>query len=154
MEKEEKFIEFAHSYKNRASVKRDEAKNHKVNWHYPESISASQECMEFSLKAIFYYFDISPRKEHEFSDEEFENLIKKIPKDLEYLNFPRLLAISQFWGRFHIVAKYGKEKLGIGPEKIFKEKEAELALSHAEECLYAATIVQSLIFTGRRFLIN
>lgn len=45
--KEEKFIEFAHSYWRRASIKRDEAKNHKDNRHYPESVLASQECMEF-----------------------------------------------------------------------------------------------------------
>lgn len=106
-----------------------------------------------SLKAFSHYFDIFPKKEHELRDEEFQKLIKKIPEDLEYLNFPRLLLISQFWGRFYLVAKYGKEKLGIGPEKMFRQEEAELALSHAEECLSVVNIVRTLVFTGRRFWI-
>ena len=151
MEDAEQLIELGHSYFRRASIKRDEAFSYKERRNYPESISASQECMELSLKAIFYYFHIIPEREHEFSDKEFAVLIKKMPEDLAFLKFPKLLIISQFWGRFYTTAKYGKEMLGIGPEKIFEKEEADLALSHAEQCLTAAVHVRSLIYLGRRF---
>lgn len=151
MEKEENFIDLAHSFFRRVRIKRDEAFDHLEKGNHPECILASQECMEFSLKAIFYYFSIVPKKQHEFSDEEFNKLLKKIPQDLEYLNFSRLLLISQFWGRLYLTAKYGKEMLGIGSEKIFTEKEAKLALSHAEECLHVVTVIRTLIFHDRRF---
>jgi hypothetical protein len=36
------------------------------------------------------------------------------------------------------VAKYGDERLGVGPEKLLRKEKAELALTHARECRQAA----------------
>lgn len=129
----------AESFYSRASNKLEEAREQLTKkYHYPESISASQECIELSLKAIFLYLEEQYPKNHEIADEHYNRLMKKIPKQLEFHNFPRLILISQFWGSFYEIAKYGKEKLGVGPEELFKEIEAKLALEHANSCHSAA----------------
>lgn len=94
--------------------------------------------MEFSIKAIFLYLEERYSKTHEFSDEQFMKILEKIPKDYQHYNFPRLLLLTRFWSRFYQTAKYGNEKLGVGPEKLFKESEAKLALEHANDCHSAA----------------
>jgi HEPN domain-containing protein len=145
----QRFVDMGFSYLKRANNKLDEAGKYINDSLYALSISASQECLEFSIKAIFYHFGIEPQKDHWFNEKGVIPLIKKVPQNLEYLNFPRLLMISQLWGNLYILAKYGQEKLGIGSEKIFQKKEAELAYSHAEECRNAATAIQVNI--GRSF---
>ena len=49
----EKSIEMARSYLKRAWNKRNEAREHLKRFNYSESISASQECIELSMKSIF-----------------------------------------------------------------------------------------------------
>ncbi|MGC1121171.1 MAG: hypothetical protein WBA22_08755 [Candidatus Methanofastidiosia archaeon] len=85
-----------------------------------------------------------PRK-HEFKEEEFEAILKKIPDNVEYLNFPKLYLYSKFWMSFYTMAKYGLEILGIGADKLFGKEEAELALKHAEKCESAARLLKSQI---------
>ena len=53
MKEKTKSIQMAKSWLRRASNKIDEAKDHLKKLNYPESISAAQECIEFSIKAIF-----------------------------------------------------------------------------------------------------
>ena len=128
-------FDYAESFFGRASNKLNEAREQLGKVHYPESISASQESMEFSLKTIFLYLEEQSPKTHEITDEQFLKIIGKIPKEIEQLiDCPRLLLISKFWSNFYTVSKYGNEKLGVGPEKLFKDKEAKLALEHAQEC--------------------
>jgi len=57
-------------------------------------------------------------KKHRFRDEEFEALFEKVLKKLRYLDFPRLFLYSKFWSSFYETAKYGDERLGVGPEKM------------------------------------
>ena len=67
--------EQAESWLNRASNKLDEAKSQlKERYHYPESVSASQECIELSIKAIFSIAEVKFTKEHKIKEEEFKNL--------------------------------------------------------------------------------
>ncbi|MGB9760039.1 MAG: HEPN domain-containing protein, partial [Thermoproteota archaeon] len=112
---------------------------------YPESISASQECIELSIKAIFLLLQKEYPKKHEFEEEEFEAILEKVPEKLKYLDFPKLYLYSKFWLSFYTVAKYGLEKIGIGPEKLFEREEAELALKHARRCYYAASQLESYV---------
>jgi len=144
----EKSIEMAESFLRRAKNKLEEAKSHLNSFNYPESISASMECIELSIKAIFLLLQEEYPKRHEFKDEEFMKILEKVPKELEYLNFPRLFLISKFWLNLYTVAKYGQENFGIGPEKLFKKDEAELALKHAEECKHAASMLESHVKYG------
>jgi HEPN domain-containing protein len=135
---DEKTKEMAESYLKRANNEYDEAKEHLEKRHYSESISASQECIELSIKAIFLLLQGEYPRSHEFKEEEFEAILKRIPEKLKYLDFHKLYLYSKFWSSFRTIAKYGLEKLGIGAEKLFEEEEAELALKHADKCKFAA----------------
>ncbi|MGC1121170.1 MAG: HEPN domain-containing protein, partial [Candidatus Methanofastidiosia archaeon] len=50
----EKSMEMARSYLNRAGNKINEAREHLKYIRYSESISASQECIELSIKSAFF----------------------------------------------------------------------------------------------------
>jgi len=134
----EKSLSMAESFLKRAYKKQSEAEEHLKQLNYSESVSSSQECIELSIKAMFLLFTAEYPKRHTFRDEEFEALFEKVPEKLRYLDFPRLFLHSKFWGAFYEVAKYGDERLGVGPEKLFRKEEAELTLTHARECRQAA----------------
>lgn len=126
------------SYLRRAFNKLDEAKYHLERFNYPESISASQEAIEFSVKAIFLLYGEEYSRKHKFREEEFSKLLRSGTKDLA-----RVFLLSEFWSKFYTVAKYGYEKLEAGPEHLFKREEAELALKHAEECFSHAQTLKT-----------
>ena len=138
---EEKSINMAESFLHRAWNKLDEAREHLKKFNYPESISASQECIELSVKAIFLLFQKEYPRKHEFREEEFENILKMIPAKLKYkyLDIAKVYLYSKFWLQFYTVAKYGLEKLGIGADKLFEKEEADLALKHADRCRFVAS---------------
>jgi HEPN domain-containing protein len=130
----------AESWLKRANNKLDEARNQlQQKFNYAESVSASQECIELSIKAIFSVAGIEFTKEHKIKEEEFKKLLEKIPDDLKNIyNYPRIYLLSEFWTYFYTTAKYGLEKLKIGSDKLFTDKEANIALEHAEECYNAS----------------
>lgn len=130
----------AESWLGRANHKLEEAGVQlKQKYNYSESVSASQECIELSIKAIFSIAEVKFTKEHEIKEEEFKNLLDKIHQDLKTIyNYPRIYFLSKFWSYFYITAKYGLEKLKIGSDKLFEEEEADLALKHARECYNAS----------------
>jgi len=133
-----KLIERARSFLSRVSNKLNEAKEHLKSYHYSESISASQECIELSIKAIFLLLKGEYPKRHEFYEKEFKKILKKIPEELKYLDFPKIYLYSLLWENFHTISKYGFEKLGVGADKLFEKEEADLALKHAEKCKNAS----------------
>ncbi len=144
------FFEIAESFYNRAANKRREAREYlSRKFVYPESISASQESMEFSVKSIFLYLGEEYPRSHEFNEEQFKRIIDRIPESCQHHNFARLLILTRFWSKFYATAKYGNEKLRIGPERLFKEAEAKLALEHAGECCNAADGIRSWVYTRR-----
>jgi HEPN domain-containing protein len=135
---EEKFMNIIESFLHRARNKLDEAREHLKKFNYSESVSASQECIELSVKAIFLLFQEKYPRKHEFTEEEFERILKMIPAQLKYVDFPKVYLYSKFWSQFYTIAKYGLEKLGVGADKLFEKEEAELALKRAERCEFAA----------------
>ena len=142
----------AEGFLDRARNKLDEAKEQlKKGWsHYAESISASQECIELSIKASFLVLQDKYPKKHEFTQKEFEEILPRAPADLAHYNFPRLYLLHQFWSRFYTVAKYGYEKLGVPAKDLFRKEEAELAVHHAEEWYYAArTLFDKLVYGNK-----
>jgi hypothetical protein len=70
---------------------------------------------------------------------------KKIPEKLKYLKFPKLYLYSKFWPTFYTVAKYGLEKIGVDPEKLFEKEEAELTLKHADKCYNVASVLKNYL---------
>jgi HEPN domain-containing protein len=135
---EGKSMNMSESYLHRAQNKLVEAEEHLKKFNYSESISASQECIELSVKAIFLLFQEKYPRKHEFNEEEFEKILQMVPAQLEYLDFPKIYLYSKFWSQFYTVAKYGLEKLGVGANRLFEKEEAELAIKHARKCELAA----------------
>jgi HEPN domain-containing protein len=158
-EKAKKFVE---SFIKRAGKRFEEAKKYLEGYFpsYPESISASQECIEFSLKAIFLMLLNKYPKEHWISKHELQEVMERISeisknKKSELLqwrinieDFPKLYLYSEFWQKFYTVAKYGDEELGIPAEKLFGKEEADLALKHAEKCRNLASAIQNYLKYG------
>jgi len=130
--------DLAESYLKRALNKQIESKNHLEGCRYAESVSASQECIELSIKASFLLLDIEPPKDHKFTQEQFGEVLRRIPAKLTYRDFAKVYLYSMFWSMFYTVAKYGLEKVQVGPDKLFEKEEAELALKHAQRCRDAA----------------
>ncbi|MFC1958688.1 HEPN domain-containing protein [Chloroflexota bacterium] len=75
-------IDMAESFVQRAQNKENEARADIESRHLAESISASQECIELSMKTIFLLLTDSYPKRHDFKEEEFEPLLDRIPKEL------------------------------------------------------------------------
>jgi HEPN domain-containing protein len=71
----------AESFLKRAFNKLNEARSSLENHYYAESVSASQECIELSVKAIFLLQEEYPKR-HEFKEEEFEAILKRSRRSL------------------------------------------------------------------------
>ena len=136
---------YAESLLRRAFSKLEEARIHLKRAEYAEAISSAQECLELSIKAVFLVLKGDYPKKHEFTEEEFEEVLRAIPKDLSYIKIYKLYLYSKFWSQFYTVAKYGLEKLGLGPEKLFDRAEAKLALKHAENSYIAAEALKDML---------
>lgn len=77
-----KNIQMAESFLRRAFNNLSEAKSSLENHHYAESVSASQECIELSVKAIFLLLQEEYPRKHEFKEEEFEAILKRSRRNL------------------------------------------------------------------------
>ncbi|MCL0087163.1 HEPN domain-containing protein [Dehalococcoidia bacterium] len=86
---EQQAIEMAESFLNRARHELSSAKSCLEAWHYAESISSAQQCIELSLKAIFLLLGEKYPRRHYFTDDEAEKLLQKVPKELRCYEFPR-----------------------------------------------------------------
>jgi len=127
------------------------AKDHlKSYYRYSESIEASQECIELSVKSVLSILEIEYPPTHGWNKEEFSRIARQIQKrqlldrlkaqGLYYSSrLPRLLLLANFWAQFYLPAKYGFESGYLAPpQDLFTKQEAELAVQHAEECYQAA----------------
>jgi HEPN domain-containing protein len=128
----------AESWIQRSNNRLQEGKNLTAKARYAEAVSCFQECIELSIKAVFLLLTDSYPRSHEFKDKEFKDILDKIPKALEYLEFHRLYLYSKFWSNFYTIAKYGLENFSVGAEILFGPKETELASWHSEKCYFAA----------------
>ena len=140
------------SYLKRACNRLDEAKTQLDKLNYPESISASQECIELSIKAIYNFAKVKYPLEHAFEEENFKRVLENIAKCTKIKKMERLFMISTFWSSMYNIAKYGYQKINVGPEKLFQKKEAEFALTHAYEVCRKATHIYydcSPLYYGR-----
>jgi len=126
------------------------AKYHlKSYYRCSESIEASQECVELSVKSILSLLEIEYHLSHGWNREQFSSIAEQIQKKqlLEKLTaqnlynssrLPRLLLLANFWAQFYLPAKYGFEAGYLAPaQDLFTKQEAELAVQHAEECYRA-----------------
>ncbi len=121
------------------------AREYRDKYEYDKSIREAQESIELALKAIFYAFDVAPPKSHNFSEDDFKRLLEAITKgadpngpQIRATDFQKQYIYARFWGTFYETAKYGLEKLKIGPGNFFDKDEADLAVKHAGFCYATA----------------
>lgn len=122
----------------------------KSYYRHSESIEASQECVELSVKSILTLLDIEYPLSHGWNKEQFSSIATQIQKrqildrlaaqNLGYaIRLPRLLLLTNFWAQFYLPAKYGFEAGYLAPaQDLFVKEEASFAVQHAEECYQAA----------------
>ena len=134
--------EMGYSLMTRACNKLNEGKRQIDERHFPETVSACQECIELSIKSVFHFVGVKYPPEHKFMEENFKKVLEKTSKCApELKGVERLYMISEFWLSMYNIAKYGCGKIGIGPERVFKKKEALLSLEHAYECYRKADYI-------------
>ena len=124
---------------------------------YSESIEASQECIELSVKSILSFLDIKFSRSHEWepNKKQFAAIAQQIQErrlldrlEEQYLNhtirLPRLLFLLNFWAQFYITAKYGFEAEYLASARdLFMKEEANLAVQHARECFQTASVLKN-----------
>jgi HEPN domain-containing protein len=126
----------------------------RVRWS--ETIEASQESIELSVKSILSLLRIDYSLTHGWNAEALAGIAEQIrqrdivPK-LRAQNLywgarlPRLLILTNLWAQFYLAAKYGLEAGKLAPpQELFEEREAQLAVRHAEECCSAANELRYL----------
>jgi HEPN domain-containing protein len=136
-------FERADSFLKRAYNKIREAESHLKQFQYSESVSASQESTELSLKALYLDCGLNFAKTHDLKEEEFLKVLKHVPKGSEHYNYPRLFLLGRFWASFYLFSKYGSDHFKVGADKLFKKGEADLALEHARECYSGCSALHS-----------
>lgn len=144
---------------DKASNHLDSAREHSKHRHRAsEAIQASQQCVELSVKSVLSLLGVTYPPSHEWRQDgkEFLAIAKQIQARglleklaAQYINhsvrLPRLLFLMNFWARFYLTAKYGFEAERLAPaSELFEQREAELSVQHAEECLHAARFVRYL----------
>jgi len=125
-------FEYGRSLLESAKINFQEAEFHKGKHHWPQVVHSSQQCIELSVKAVACFISGKIIPVHRLDDEAIMSLHANKPLELTYVDLPRIYIIQKLWATFYEESKYGKEKFGLGPEKLFTELEAEFALQHAE----------------------
>lgn len=119
-----------------------------------DSIQASQQCVELSVKAILAYLGVEYPRAHGWDKDQFakiarqiqeRRLLEKLAAENVHIRLPRLLFLANFWDQFYLQAKYGLEAGYLAPaQELFDNEDAELAARHAQECIAAANQVRCL----------
>jgi HEPN domain-containing protein len=138
---------------NQLQTAREHSKSYS---RYSESVQASQECVELSVKSILFLLGVEYSASHGWDKDQFSKIAKQIQEkhlverlkaqDLNYaIRLPRLLLLVNFWNQFYLPAKYGFEAGYLAPpQDLFDKEEADIALHHADECWRAASHLRYL----------
>ena len=121
-----------------------DAREQKLHYRYPECIIRAQESIEFAGKSILQFRGIGYQPQH-YIGEELEAIGKKEPDlkpDLKK-KVARAIVISDRWLRqSRNLTRYGFHDLGFSPKMAFYERDANYALSDAEEMITLLDIVE------------
>jgi HEPN domain-containing protein len=110
-----------------------DAKKQKLHYRYSECIISAQESIEFLGKSVLEFMDIEYKREHYIGDE-----LEKVGQRKLYLKekVARAIVISDRWlQQSRNLTRYGFQSLGLSPKIAFLERDANYALSDAEEML-------------------
>jgi HEPN domain-containing protein len=133
----------------------DDARKAKCRGHgllnsrdYSGAVEAAQHCIELSIKAMYLLVNLNPpkTKSHD-AGVELEKVVRRfnISEAHSYLmeSLARMKWISTMWAWAHSESIYGC--LDIPASRIFKEKDAKVALDYASEVLLNCQTILILI---------
>lgn len=123
--------ELVDSYRRQAEAALKSAKMHYDDWNYASCIHEAQLAVELMLKALLKKFTGDFPKKHDIGLELFEAR-EKLPEAIRRY-VPRLWFVSKVLASWREPSIYGLEAEQTPPDKFFTKKEAEVALSYAEE---------------------
>jgi HEPN domain-containing protein len=112
-----------------------------VGSHIQNIIIDCQLCIELSAKSLFKLVGRDYPFSHgvEFSSHETQGFYHEIPDEFSTKDdVPRVIFLTQFWGQFYELAKYGAPQLNVRPEMIFKANDGLRAVEDAEFCIGVA----------------
>ena len=121
-----------------------------------DAVQAAQQSIELSVKALLTVLNLQYPPSHGWSRKEIAELAKQIrQRDLQtklkqvsldfIVRLPRLLFRTNFWSQFYLEAKYGFEAEHLAPaQDLFEKDDAELAVKHADDCLWSVRACRNL----------
>lgn len=119
-----------------------------VGSHIQNVVIDSQLCIELAAKAMFKLVG----KDHPFShgislqDGQTMGFYSQIPDAYSRKkDVVRVVFLTQFWGEFYSLAKYGAPKLNVRPEMIFTQKDGSRAVDDARFCIEVAESLLSFV---------
>ena len=112
-----------------------------VGSHIQNVIIDCQMCIELAVKSMFKLTG----KDHPFSHSisfdsgQTQGFYYEVPDEFERKeDVVRVIFLTQFWGEFYELAKYGAPQLNVRPEMIFEENDGARAVDDAEFCIGVA----------------
>jgi HEPN domain-containing protein len=123
--------ELIESFTKRAAEEIRTSRIHYDNYNYPACVSCAQTAVELTLKALLKKFTGDYPRKHDASAE-LGLAADKLPEGLKE-KVPRLCFISRLLSAWREPSIYGEELRQTPPEHLLGRKEAELAISYAEE---------------------
>ncbi len=110
-----------------------DAMEQNLHYRYSECIIRAQESIEFAGKSMLEFMDIEYKREH-YVGAELERIGQKKPYLKEKV--AKAIVISDRWlQQSRNLTRYGFQNLGLPPKIAFSERDANYALSDAEEML-------------------
>lgn len=145
----EKMEDSAEEYEKEIITKADDEL---VASHIQNVIIDCQLCIELAVKAMFKLTG----KDHPFShgisfdDGRTQGFYSEIPDDFDRKSdVVRVIFLTQFWGEFYELAKYGAPQLNVRPEMIFNTGDGSRAIEDAEYCIdVAEDLLEFVEITG------
>jgi HEPN domain-containing protein len=116
------------------------------------AVEAAQHCIELSIKAMYQLIGLPPPKpkSHDVGIE-LEKVVRRLvfPNVHKYLRerLARIRWISTMWAWAHSTSMYGY--LDIPASRIFKEKDAKIAVEYASEVLSDCRTILNLVKLGQ-----
>lgn len=116
-------------YVEQAATHKKTAQSLLEQWQFPESIHASQGCVELCLKAVLKKYGVSIPHKHDVGVElaQVSEILPKIFRD----KVAKFRLISLTLAMWRDPSMYGLGQ--FPPDKMFSQDEAKLALRFAEE---------------------
>ena len=115
---------------------------------YNGAIEAAQHCIELSVKALYKLVGLKYPKKHDPATQ-LEEVIKRLKglPDYQKVSIARAKWISKMWEWAHSTSIYGT--LNVPASRIFKRKDAEIAVEYASEMHSCCSVTMSLMRTGQ-----